>query len=230
MEKTRSSVVGIAIVLHVRWSGVRMPVEKNIVSWFRTSRPALGPTQSWSSNMAFPGVKPSVREVKLFPPSSAEFKNEWSFTCKPLYMVLWSGQRSLYHYRKNISEFVCHNLQGKNTDETRKLIESKWNNKIWPTDKVNLWVGYSFLVAVKWKVGGREVLCKVLYKKWEKWNSTEFFGWGRGRNMSSGPQRGLFLSHISLAYFCFVLRHDGGDRQFLKGSGCKLIKSLPVRK
>jgi hypothetical protein len=73
MEKTRSSVVGITIVLYARWSGVRMPVEINIFPWSRTSRPVLGPTQSWYSNMAFSGVKRSVREVKLFPPSSAEF-------------------------------------------------------------------------------------------------------------------------------------------------------------
>jgi len=60
--------------------------------------------------------------------------------CKSLYY----DARSEKH---QISEFVCLNLKGRNTDETRKLIESRWNN-LWQTDKVNLCVRYSRLVFV----------------------------------------------------------------------------------
>jgi hypothetical protein len=200
MEKTRNSVVGIAYVLYARWSGVRMPVETNIFPDPELLDQFWDPPSSGLVTLLFPGW--SNRGVK------------WSSSLQRVPSLSMSGAlhacSHIWFYR--VDKEAC-TITGKTFRNSFFLAckgktQAKHANwlkadeiTIYGRPIVNLWVRYSLLVVVKWKVDGREVLCDVLYKKWEKWNSTEFVGWGRGRNMSSGSQRGLFLSHIC-ALFC----------------------------
>jgi hypothetical protein len=58
-----------------------------VIFLFNTvSRPALGPTQptiQWVPGILSLGVKRPGREADHSPPSSAEIKNEWSYTSTP---------------------------------------------------------------------------------------------------------------------------------------------------
>jgi len=58
---------------------------QNIFIFSKTSILALWPTQTSLQGVLwfFPGVKASGREVDRSPPSSAEVRNEWSFTSTP---------------------------------------------------------------------------------------------------------------------------------------------------
>jgi len=71
------------------------------------SRPALGPTQppiQWIPWAFKPGVKRPGREANHSPPSSAEFKNEYSYTSTP--PIHLCGQLIyLYLYRHNTNVF-----------------------------------------------------------------------------------------------------------------------------
>jgi hypothetical protein len=77
------SVVGIATSygLDDRWVGVRVPVDWRIFS--KSSRPALRSTQRvpWA---LYPGVKRPGPEVDHSPPTSAEVKKMWIYTCTPI--------------------------------------------------------------------------------------------------------------------------------------------------
>jgi hypothetical protein len=58
-----------------------------IFLFITASRPALGPTQpaiQWVPGALSVGVKRQGREVDHSPASSAEVKNEWSYTSTPL--------------------------------------------------------------------------------------------------------------------------------------------------
>jgi hypothetical protein len=65
-------------------SGARIPLGTREFLFSETSTSALGPSQPWGS---FLGVKWSKHEVDNSLPSSAEVKNEWSFTSiHPVYL------------------------------------------------------------------------------------------------------------------------------------------------
>jgi len=65
--------------------GVRIPVQVRDYFRFKTSRPALVPTQLLIQRVLalFPGTKRPVRESDHPPLSGAEFKNEWSYISTP---------------------------------------------------------------------------------------------------------------------------------------------------
>lgn len=144
----------------------------------------------------------------------------------PIYILTEGTRKPLPLQEKNRNSFV-NNLQRRITNETRKLIEGRWRNNRLQTDSVSLWVRFSLLFVVKWKVGGKRGLCNVL-KNGITWLELKFGNWWVGRRekyVKWSTKRG-----ISFTYSCIVLRHVGGERKFWKGSGCKLIKSLPLSK
>jgi hypothetical protein len=74
------SVFDVVTMLRAGWSGVRIPVrERGSV------------LQNAMGLRLFPGGK-----VDHFPPSSAEAKNEWSYTSIPLHVSPCRGQGKLY--------------------------------------------------------------------------------------------------------------------------------------
>jgi hypothetical protein len=65
---------------------VRVPVGSRIFL-FTSSTLALGPTQPplhWVPGALSPGVKQPGREVDNSPPTSAEIKKMWIYTCTPI--------------------------------------------------------------------------------------------------------------------------------------------------
>ena len=59
---------------------------QEIFVFSKTSKPALGPTHlptQWVPGAISPGVKRPGRDVNHLPPSTAEVKNEWSYTSAP---------------------------------------------------------------------------------------------------------------------------------------------------
>jgi hypothetical protein len=65
---------------------VRFPAELVIFLFTTASRPALGPTQppiQLAQGALSLGVKRPWREAEHTPPSSADFKNTWSYTATP---------------------------------------------------------------------------------------------------------------------------------------------------
>jgi hypothetical protein len=79
---TLLNCLSVSTRLQAGRSKVRNPVREKICRFCKTSRPTLGPssllfTVYWGS---FQIVKRPGREVNHPLPSSAEFKNEWSYT------------------------------------------------------------------------------------------------------------------------------------------------------
>jgi hypothetical protein len=78
-------------------SGIRILVVSRDFFFSKTSIPTLGSTQhpiEWSSRF-FPEIKRSGREVNHSPLSSAEFKNEWSYTSTPPVYLYGIDRKSL---------------------------------------------------------------------------------------------------------------------------------------
>jgi hypothetical protein len=72
------------------------------------SRPALGPTQlpiQWVQGALPLGVKRPEREADHLPPSSAEVKNEWSYTSTPL--IRFYGSATKHRDNFNFTFYVC---------------------------------------------------------------------------------------------------------------------------
>jgi hypothetical protein len=85
---SRDSSVGIALGcgLDVRGSRVRFPAGTGNFSLHHRVQNGSGPTQppiQWVPGALSLGVKWPGREVDHSPPSSAEVKNEWSYTSTP---------------------------------------------------------------------------------------------------------------------------------------------------
>jgi hypothetical protein len=80
------TVVDIATRLRAGRSGVRIPAEVRDFSFLQNLPYLLWGLVSLVFNGyqgSFPGVKRPGREVNHSPPSSAEVKNEWSYTSTP---------------------------------------------------------------------------------------------------------------------------------------------------
>jgi hypothetical protein len=86
--------VGVVIRLRVEDLGVVVCFSAGTrdISFFKTSRPALGPTQfpfQWVPVELPPGLKElDVKPTTHLHPTCAEGKNEWSYTSLPSYALM----------------------------------------------------------------------------------------------------------------------------------------------
>ena len=80
------SVVGIATKLRAGWSGVQLLVGASDLCLLQNVQTGSGvhPAVYSMGTGFFPGIKQLGRDVNHPPPSSAEAKNEWSYTSSPL--------------------------------------------------------------------------------------------------------------------------------------------------
>jgi hypothetical protein len=90
---SRDSSVGKALVygLDDQGSVVRFPVELEIFLFTTVSRTVLGPTQPPIQRLTAAlslGAKRPRREPDHSPPTSAEVKNDWSYTSTPQYIFM----------------------------------------------------------------------------------------------------------------------------------------------
>jgi len=90
-EWSRNSIIGIVTRLSARYFGVQIPVgaRRFFSSPLCTDRlqgpPTLLLNRNWNS---IPVVNRPELDIVLSPPSSAEAKNEWSYTFTPLYAFI----------------------------------------------------------------------------------------------------------------------------------------------
>jgi hypothetical protein len=81
----RDSVVGTVTRLRVGHTGFESWRRQEILRFFRSSRPAVGPTQppvQWVPVFLGIVTRPG-RDVDRSPPTSSEVKNEWNYTTIP---------------------------------------------------------------------------------------------------------------------------------------------------
>jgi hypothetical protein len=98
--------------LRAGWSGVQIPEQLGISFFTTTARPALRPTQpplQWVPGALSPEGRRPGRETDHSPPSSAEVKNEWSYTSTPrirLHGVVLSYEK----HRDNFMFYLLHSV------------------------------------------------------------------------------------------------------------------------
>lgn len=104
-------------------SGVWIQLDTGKKRFFSSTR---SPDRLWGQHdlildvfrNSFMGIKRPEREIPHSPPSSAEFRNEWSYTSLPTpRMSTWRGQEKLYL-------FTCTRRQVSNTLWIRKYVHT----------------------------------------------------------------------------------------------------------
>jgi hypothetical protein len=176
--------------LDVRGSRVRFLAGLGIFFFTTASRTALEPTQppiQWVQGVLSLGVKRPGREAGHSPPSSAEVKNEWSYTSTPQYVFMaWC----LVKHRENLPFYLpstC-SSQSVNIRQQQNINRacSKSCLKQW-----HVWNVVKRHVALSWFVRGQVALSMSSARFWnctggERINISLTFRYGETRYKLKG--------------------------------------------